>query len=71
MREALNKKRGRTSNPQGHFGQVANDALLSSPAGSALYARLSGATIEQEFYAGRDEHIRAVAFVAMQAKGMA
>lgn len=69
MKTALNRCQGRAARGNRNFAQVANDALLASPAGAALWERLDAATTE--FYPHRDKHIRQVALTVMRARGEA
>lgn len=71
MNRALNRTQGRAAKSGGHFQAIANDALLASPEGAALFARISAATIEPEFFRRHDEHVRAVCFTVLKARGAA
>lgn len=53
----------------GLFEESANDALLATRDGQAIYARVDAATCE--FFSGRNLHVRQVALTVMRAKGLA
>lgn len=67
MKVALNGTRCARPDDGGAFKAAAADAVLSSPAGHALLARLDDAVTE--FDEDRDRHVRMVALVVIKSRG--
>ena len=68
MKTALNRTQGRAASDGGMFGDaLVDDAILATPEGEAVLARIEAATTE--FYKYRAEHVRHVTLLVLKAKG--